>query len=323
MTDKSIIIKGYDISNQILHGLTPDQYIELLEYQDFKCWLSGLEFYYSEEEKKFIEKSQLYSLKIAPAIDHDHNSGIIRSILNKEINGSEGAFWGNPYQKFTDVQMKILKIEDYLKTGDFKFFSSGEKEDQIHRIYEKWDEIIAKLEDLNDDITFILDFYYPIKSFDGKILEIYMQDSTIRRGIDFKDMEIIINKFVESDEYKIIHDNLSLIEKVVSEAINDTVQVKLVIEVDESVEDGEKCFFMKQGKPNEYNLGTSQLIYNSVLKHCDSVDEMILSFKADMYCEPYLNVVKDVYGYSLHRERLIEYYNNPPAKKLFGHIKFK
>ena len=41
---KNRIVKGYDISKQILHGLSPEQYIELMEYQNFKCYLSGIKY---------------------------------------------------------------------------------------------------------------------------------------------------------------------------------------------------------------------------------------------------------------------------------------
>ena len=32
---KNIIVKGYDISKQNLKGMTPDQYIKLMEFQNY------------------------------------------------------------------------------------------------------------------------------------------------------------------------------------------------------------------------------------------------------------------------------------------------
>ena len=52
---KKIIVKGYDITKTIRHGLTPEQYIELMEYQNFECPLSGVKFVYSQEKQKFLD----------------------------------------------------------------------------------------------------------------------------------------------------------------------------------------------------------------------------------------------------------------------------
>ena len=83
---KVFIIKGYDISKQNLKGMTPDQYITLMEFQKFSCPLSGKKFEYSIHEKKFIDKEGRKSSIIAPPVDHDHNSGFIRGILSEKLN---------------------------------------------------------------------------------------------------------------------------------------------------------------------------------------------------------------------------------------------
>ena len=83
---KVLIIKGYDISKQNLKGMTPDQYIMLMEFQKFSCPLSGKKFEYSIHEKKFIDKEGRKSSIIAPPVDHDHNSGFIRGILSEKLN---------------------------------------------------------------------------------------------------------------------------------------------------------------------------------------------------------------------------------------------
>ena len=83
---KVFIIKGYHISKQNLKGMTPDQYITLMEFQKFSCSLSGKKFEYSIHEKKFIDKEGRKSSIIAPPVDHDHNSGFIRGILSEKLN---------------------------------------------------------------------------------------------------------------------------------------------------------------------------------------------------------------------------------------------
>ena len=51
---KKIVIGKYDISKQTFHGLSPEQYLSLMKYQNFQCVLSGIVFKYSPEKFKFI-----------------------------------------------------------------------------------------------------------------------------------------------------------------------------------------------------------------------------------------------------------------------------
>lgn len=75
--------KTYDVSGVTnLRGLTADQYVQLMEYQGFKCPISDKTFEYSHEKKKFLDAD---STK-APPIDHDHTSGFIRGILTEKVN---------------------------------------------------------------------------------------------------------------------------------------------------------------------------------------------------------------------------------------------
>ena len=83
---KNFIVKGYNISKQNLKGMTPEQYITLMEFQNFSCPLSGKKFKYSFEEKKFLDKEGRKSSIIAPPVDHDHKTGFIRSILSEKLN---------------------------------------------------------------------------------------------------------------------------------------------------------------------------------------------------------------------------------------------
>ena len=48
---KPRIVKGYDITKQILHDSTHEQYIQLIEYQKFQCFISGNPFTYDEDKK--------------------------------------------------------------------------------------------------------------------------------------------------------------------------------------------------------------------------------------------------------------------------------
>ena len=45
---KQIIVENFDITKQTLHGLTPEQYINILKFQNFKCAMSGIEFKYDK-----------------------------------------------------------------------------------------------------------------------------------------------------------------------------------------------------------------------------------------------------------------------------------
>ena len=83
---KNFIVKGYNISKQNLKGMTPEQYITLMEFQNFSCPLSGKKFKYSFEEKKFLDKEVRKSSIIAPPVDHDHKTGFIRGILSEKLN---------------------------------------------------------------------------------------------------------------------------------------------------------------------------------------------------------------------------------------------
>ena len=83
---KNFIVIGYNISKQNLKGMTPEQYITLMEFQNFSCPLSGKKFKYSFEEKKFLDKEGRKSRIIAPPVDHDHKTGFIRGILSEKVN---------------------------------------------------------------------------------------------------------------------------------------------------------------------------------------------------------------------------------------------
>ena len=77
---KNIIIDGFNITKQNLRGLTPEQFIELIKYQNFRCALSGKKFEYKKDLQKFIDVTGK-----APPIDHDHETGFIRGILSQNL----------------------------------------------------------------------------------------------------------------------------------------------------------------------------------------------------------------------------------------------
>ena len=74
----------YDITKQNLHGLSKEQYIKLLEYQNFKCYLSGIFFEYNKGKQRFVDINGK-----APPIDHDHKTMNIRGILSEKVNWLE------------------------------------------------------------------------------------------------------------------------------------------------------------------------------------------------------------------------------------------
>ena len=82
------LIDGIDLSGQkTLHGLSLEQFYVLMKHQEFKCALSGFEFRYCDEKKKYLDYQYPNGKKqIAPAIDHDHETGLIRGILSERVN---------------------------------------------------------------------------------------------------------------------------------------------------------------------------------------------------------------------------------------------
>ena len=103
---KQIIVKGYDITKTIRHGLTPEQYIELMEYQNFECPLSGIKFVHSQEKQKFLDLN-----KKSPPIDHDHRTGFIRGILSEKVNWLERQWELGSYGKLS----KPSELTEYQK----------------------------------------------------------------------------------------------------------------------------------------------------------------------------------------------------------------
>ena len=111
---KEIIVRGYNLSKQVLHGMTAEQYLDLIEFQDFKCHLSGIEFVYSEEKMKFMDINGK-----APPIDHDHSTGFIRGILSEKVNWLEKSF---------DSSCRVT--DSIYKTFDLKINSSRKIPDE-------------------------------------------------------------------------------------------------------------------------------------------------------------------------------------------------
>ena len=109
---KKIIIKNYDISKQTtLHGLTPKQYIDLMEYQNFECALSGNKFEYKEDLQKFIDVKKPKAPPKAPPIDHDHETMLIRGILTEKTNWLVDQWEQGSYGKLSKPQ----ELSDYQK----------------------------------------------------------------------------------------------------------------------------------------------------------------------------------------------------------------
>ena len=97
---KSKIIDGYDLSGVTsanTHGMSIEQYMMLMKYQNFKCPVSGFEFEYDPVKKKFIDTKGVWKFskkRVAPPVDHCHETGYIRGILSENINLLENQ-WGH------------------------------------------------------------------------------------------------------------------------------------------------------------------------------------------------------------------------------------
>ena len=102
---KSKIIEGYDLSGvTTLHGLSLQQYYDLLKHQGFKCPVSKFDFIYDKDKKKFIDSRgevKQFPKRNAPPIDHCHDTGHIRGILTQTINWLENQWVHNSYGSIT------------------------------------------------------------------------------------------------------------------------------------------------------------------------------------------------------------------------------
>jgi hypothetical protein len=338
MTDKSIIVKGYDISNQILHGLTPDQYIELLEYQDFKCWLSGLEFGYSEKLKKFVDSEYDIFKKIvispndpknkgiAPAIDHDHKTGNIRSILNRFINYSEGELWTLD-NTITGFEKRHLQMFETWSSGEYIFFDEHEVNLPIYKVYKNWNKIIKKLESIKikddeddeADLGFLFENNFSIKSFDGSTLELFLGQKNFYDVTEYPEDTIARYVSERNDDYTIIKKNIDIIKKTIKDTLNEDIKIEMFTEVERVEFDDDRAYAFKKGKDSEFQLPSSyrdQIREKFIGKYkpCDSLNRKDLQAFRYIYKQ---------YGVILSENNLKKYPINPPAIELFGHIKFK
>ena len=97
---KSKIINGLDlsgVSTSNKHGMSLEEYYNLLEYQNFQCPVSEFKFEYDHEKKKFIDTKggwKFSKKRCAPPVDHCHETGYIRGILSENINLLENQ-WGH------------------------------------------------------------------------------------------------------------------------------------------------------------------------------------------------------------------------------------
>ena len=71
----------YSISSR--YGISPDEYLELIESQDNKCAICGCDFSVEQNLQK-------------ACVDHDHNTGAIRGLLCRACNMAIGLFNDNP-----------------------------------------------------------------------------------------------------------------------------------------------------------------------------------------------------------------------------------
>ena len=81
-------IKGFDISRQNLKGMTPEQYITLMEYQRFECPLSGKKFNHITAVEFLI-----FRISVIKNGKKYKNIKIITIIINKKSIRNSGAPW--------------------------------------------------------------------------------------------------------------------------------------------------------------------------------------------------------------------------------------
>ena len=76
-------IRTLDLSGvRNLHGLTTEEYRQILTVQKGKCALSDIQFSYDPAKKKIVDPVT----GRAPCIDHDHQTGYVRGILSSKLN---------------------------------------------------------------------------------------------------------------------------------------------------------------------------------------------------------------------------------------------
>ena len=109
---KEIIVEGYDLSKQNFKGMTPEQYLNLMKFQNFTCPLSGKKFEYSRELKKFLDIEGRVTNIQAPPVDHDHETGFIRGILSEKVNLLLDQWEKKTYGKLS----KPSELSEYQKT---------------------------------------------------------------------------------------------------------------------------------------------------------------------------------------------------------------
>jgi len=130
---KSKIFDGYDLSGVTsLHGLSLEQYYSLLKYQNFRCPISGFEFVYDSDKKRFIDsrdgtwvtaKGKPIPRK-APPLDHDHETGYIRGLLSENLNLLETQWRHGTYGSIMEpVELMIYRDDPpaYKCIGKVKF----------------------------------------------------------------------------------------------------------------------------------------------------------------------------------------------------------
>ena len=157
---KSKIVKGYDLSGVTsLHGLDHEQYFVLMEFQDFKCAISGFEFIYDDNKKRFIDSkggalataTGKPLLRKAPPIDHAHESGFIRGILSENINWLENQWAHNTYgpidkpSQITAYQNDPPAYKCIGRIVSSQFGKEGRRRKEVFGGEEKPNTIIAQL----------------------------------------------------------------------------------------------------------------------------------------------------------------------------------
>lgn len=87
------------------HGLTNEQIYKLAEFQKFKCPLSGIDL--------IVIEGEIYdpTTNKRIAIDHDHETGLIRGLLIQKVNWLVDQWEQNSYGALS-MPPEILKYKE-------------------------------------------------------------------------------------------------------------------------------------------------------------------------------------------------------------------